>query len=137
VTEKEIEVAVMLHGRLLKFITTFIAACILAVSVPSLASAEPAGKYDYVCVLTDGSSYTLRPGVALNTCKGSFLQKYIGGKKVATIKLTGYGHPATSNISIYCMVKIAGVAGMAYTTAGAYVLVGTTQVILTIKACKA
>ncbi|WP_241703482.1 hypothetical protein [Leifsonia shinshuensis] len=57
--------------------------------------ADPStGVYSYNCVLQNGSSYFLQPGTALNTCKGSYLQKYINGTKVQTIALTGYGTPA-------------------------------------------
>ncbi|MFF9564884.1 hypothetical protein ACF1AJ_16175 [Leifsonia sp. NPDC014704] len=57
--------------------------------------ADPStGVYSYNCVLQNGSSYFLKPGTALNTCKGSYLQKYINGAKVQTIALTGYGTPA-------------------------------------------
>ncbi|MGO4536022.1 hypothetical protein [Leifsonia sp. 2MCAF36] len=49
--------------------------------------------YSYNCVATNGSSYFLAPGAALSTCKGSRLQKYINGRLVQTIALTGYGQP--------------------------------------------
>ncbi len=52
------------------------------------------GVYSYNCVLQNGSSYFIKPGTALSTCKGSRLQKYLNGRVVQTIPLTGYGYPA-------------------------------------------
>lgn len=57
--------------------------------------ADPStGVYSYNCVLQNGSSYFIKPGTALSTCKGSRLQKYLNGRVVQTIPLTGYGTPA-------------------------------------------
>ncbi|MDN4613276.1 hypothetical protein P5G50_02320 [Leifsonia sp. F6_8S_P_1B] len=57
--------------------------------------ADPStGVYSYNCVLQNGSSYFLAHGALLSTCKGSRLQKYLDGRNVQTIPLTGYGQPA-------------------------------------------
>ncbi|MGO4299432.1 hypothetical protein [Leifsonia sp. RAF41] len=57
--------------------------------------ADPStGVYSYNCILQNGSSYFLAPGALLGNCKGSYLKKYINGKMVQSIPLTGYGKPA-------------------------------------------
>lgn len=69
----------------------------------------PAGKYYYVCVSTDGSSYTLLYGVSTTTCHGAFLQQWLeSGQFVQTIALTPSGNPATIvTIAPDCLVAIA------------------------------
>ena len=61
---------------------------------PVVADPQTTGVYSYNCVLQNGSSYFMKPGEPLPNCKGSRLQKYINGRMVQTIPLTGYGQPA-------------------------------------------
>lgn len=71
--------------------------------------ADPStGMYSYNCVLQNGSSYYIASGTALSTCKGSYLQKYLDGRKVQTIALTGYGYPANPKAfgTIECYIAI-------------------------------
>ncbi|WP_285113646.1 hypothetical protein [Leifsonia sp. fls2-241-R2A-40a] len=57
--------------------------------------ADPStGVYSWNCILQNGSNYWLAPGSLLGNCKGSYLKKYINGKQVQSVPLTGYGKPA-------------------------------------------
>ncbi|WP_431219353.1 hypothetical protein [Leifsonia xyli] len=87
--------------------------------------ADPtASYYSYNCVLQNGSSYFLAPGAKLSTCKGSRLQKYINGRMVQTIALTGYGYPGNPAAfgTLDCVVAILGAAASVYGIGGAVVL---------------
>jgi hypothetical protein len=70
------------------------------------------GQYDYNCVATNGSSYFIAHGTALNTCHGSRLQKYINGSLVQTIPLTGYGAPGNPAAfgTAECYISLASAA---------------------------
>jgi hypothetical protein len=62
-----------------KKLTVALAAGALACGLLAAGGAVPAqasSAYTYNCVLTNGSSYFLKPGTALTTCKGSRLQMY-------------------------------------------------------------
>ena len=50
-------------------------------------NAEASGKYEWVCVSTSGSSYSMRAGERLANCKGSHLQKYINGRFIKAYSL--------------------------------------------------
>ena len=135
----------MSHGRLSRITTTFVAACLLALSVPGVANAagdveprEPAGQYTYVCISTSGSSYILAPGAALSTCKGSYLHKYINGVKVLTIPLTGYGTPVNPNsVSMDCLIAIVGTGASVLTLGGGWSYVGLAASVYGLNTCRA
>ena len=63
-----------------------------ATSFPVVADPST-GVYSYNCILQNGSNYWLAPGSLLGNCKGSYLKKYINGKQVQSVPLTGYGKP--------------------------------------------
>jgi hypothetical protein len=92
------------------------AACTMTLAAPVAAHAEPTGQYSYICILTSGSSYTLKSGAALNTCKGSYLKKYINGNQVDSINLTADGSKAkkVSKNFIGCTISIYGTGKAAY-----------------------
>jgi hypothetical protein len=82
----------------------------MTLTVPVAAHAEPAGQYSYVCILQNGSSYTLKSGNKLSTCKGSYLKKYINGQQVDSIALSGDGtlaKPLPKN-TLDCLIAISG-----------------------------
>ncbi len=53
------------------------------------------GNYEYICIGTDGNSWSLASGEATTDCHGSFLHKYINGSLVAIYHLA-YGGGAVS-----------------------------------------
>ncbi|MEN0083366.1 MAG: hypothetical protein AAGC66_01240 [Leifsonia sp.] len=63
---------------------------------PVVADPTTTGVYSYNCVNPNGSSYFMKPGEKLTNCKGSFLQRYVNGKMVQSIKLA-YGGGAAGN----------------------------------------
>jgi hypothetical protein len=85
---------------------------------PVVADPTTTGVYSYSCVLQNGSSYFIKPGTALSTCKGSRLQKYINGRLVQTIPLTGYGYPANPKAfgTVECYIALS--AGLALSVYG-------------------
>jgi len=83
--------------------------------------ADPStSAYSYNCVLTNGSSYFLKPGTLLRTCQGSRLQMYYNGRVAYTYYLTLNGLPGNpARASLDCIVAIAGTgAGLVTTTSG-------------------
>jgi hypothetical protein len=126
-----------------RILITAVAAMGLTVGAAGAANAEPAGQYEYVCVGTDGSSYSMAHGTALSTCKGSYLQKYINGKQIETIALTGHGTVADPNaINMDCLVAVVGTGASAYgivQTAGTGVIayVGLAASVYGLKSCVA
>ncbi|MGO4595580.1 hypothetical protein AB4Z18_17335 [Leifsonia sp. 2TAF2] len=99
--------------------------------------ADPStSAYSYNCVLTNGSSYFLKPGTALTTCKGSRLQMYYNGRVAYTYYLTLNGLPGNpARASLDCIVAIAGTgAGLVTTTSGLGVW-ATAASIYGLKAC--
>jgi hypothetical protein len=70
---------------------------------PSVPTSAPAtvfmpmtGNYEYNCVLSNGSSYFMACGEKLTDCHGSYLQKYLDGRKLKTVNLTYGGVVATN-----------------------------------------
>jgi hypothetical protein len=105
----------MMRTMLSKVMVTAVAALGLTLGAAGAAQADPAGKYVYVCVGTDGSSYTMASGAELGSCKGSYLQKYINGAQVDTIALTTSGAIADPDaLSLDCLVAIVGTGASAY-----------------------
>jgi hypothetical protein len=111
-------------------------AALLVVSVPTVASAaEPTpespaaataasseanavdatvapratGQYEWVCVGTDGNSYSMTPGEPTSNCHGSYLQKYLDGSQLATYNLAynGQGELADPDANS-CVLGMAG-----------------------------
>jgi len=83
--------------------------------------ADPStSAYSYNCVLTNGSSYFLKPGTLLRTCQGSRLQMYYNGRVAHTYYLTLNGQPGNpARASLDCIVALAGTgAGLVTTTTG-------------------
>lgn len=83
--------------------------------------ADPStSAYSYNCVLTNGSSYFLKPGTLLRTCQGSRLQMYYNGRVAHTYYLTLNGQPGNpARASLDCIVALAGTgAGLVTTTSG-------------------
>lgn len=74
------------------------------------------GYYSYNCVLTNGSSYFMKPGEKLTNCKGSYLQKYINGKMVQSVSLVYNGKYTTklSSAAGWCVVALTSVAVLAW-----------------------
>lgn len=108
-----------------KVATTMAAAAALVVGGSTAAQADPAGQYYYVCVQPDGSSLTLPAGTSLQTCRGSYLKKYLDGKLISSANLAAPGQVADPNaITIDCAIGLAGTAIAVYTTAGAVAYVG-------------
>ncbi|WP_136028482.1 hypothetical protein [Microbacterium sp. PF5] len=73
------------------------------------------GQYEYICIGSDGSSWSLRVGEPTTDCHGSFLHKYISGVMVANYKLSVTGtvidHPKPDPIG--CLMSIvSGVFGV-------------------------
>lgn len=126
-----------------RILITAAAAAGLTLTGAGAANAEPAGQYQYVCVGIDGSSYSMAQGAALNTCKGSYLQKYINGQQISTIALTTDGAIADPNaINMDCVVAIVGTGASAYgivQTAGTGVIayVGLAASVYGLKSCVA
>lgn len=70
---------------------------------------EPAGKYYYVCVATNGSTNTIPVGVATDTCHGSYLLVYLNGVKVHTISLTEWAPTSDpGTITVDCLLAYFG-----------------------------
>ncbi|WP_431031264.1 hypothetical protein [Plantibacter sp. RU18] len=128
-----------MRTKLSRILITAVAALGLTVGAAGAANAEPAGQYEYVCVGIDGSSYSM----ALSSCKGSYLQKYINGQQIETIALTGHGTVADPNaITMDCVVAIVGTGASAYgivQTAGTGVIayVGLAASVYGLKSCVA
>ncbi|REK73438.1 hypothetical protein DX116_07785 [Aeromicrobium endophyticum] len=99
------------------------------------ASAEPSGTYEYICVSTTGSSYSMAAGEKLGNCKGSYLQKYINGKQIESIPLDGSGTPVDPDGQLdgYCIIGLAlgGTAAIVFPPAGAAELIFTAAADLT------
>jgi hypothetical protein len=101
----------MLKTRKSKVLATLAAAAMLTLAAPVAANAEPSGQYVYNCVGTDGNSYTMASGARMDSCKGSYLQQYIGGQFIKAIALTTNGTPANiSKPSVWCIIAIGGTA---------------------------
>ncbi|WP_157780450.1 hypothetical protein [Leifsonia xyli] len=99
--------------------------------------ADPStSAYSYNCVLTNGSSYFLKPGTPLTMCKGSRLQMYYNGRVAYTYYLKLNGQPGNpKRASLDCIIAIAGAAaGLVSTTSGIAVW-ATLSSIYGIKAC--
>lgn len=77
------------HGNTLAQVVNFTE----ATAFPVVADPST-GQYSYNCILQNGSNYWLAPGTLLGNCKGSYLKKYLNGKMVQSVPLTGYGKPA-------------------------------------------
>lgn len=98
---------------------------------PSVA-VQPAstGDYEYICVGTDGSSYSMANGAPLSDCKGSYLQKYINGQQVDSISLTGTGAVASVPADkVQCVIWLGKTArgmvlGIVVVGAGPFTLAG-------------
>lgn len=58
-------------------------------AIPAVGRIVPAstGQYEYICIGTDGNSWSLRAGEPTTNCHGSYLHKYINGVKVASYRL--------------------------------------------------
>ena len=103
-----------------------------AVQSPTSAAVQPAstGEYEYICLGTDGSSYSMASGAPLSDCKGSYLQKYINGQQVDSISLSGNGEVASVPADkVQCVIwlgKTAGgmVLGIVVMGAGPFTLAG-------------
>ncbi|GAB2588817.1 hypothetical protein Aab01nite_42500 [Paractinoplanes abujensis] len=93
-----------------RFAVALAAICSMILMAPAAAHAEPTGQYSYICILQNGSSYTLKPGVKLSTCKGSYLKKYINGNQVDSIRLTGAGTVAKPKNAgwVECVIAVVG-----------------------------
>jgi predicted RecA/RadA family phage recombinase len=78
--------------------------------------ADPtASYYSYNCVLSNGSSYFMKAGEKLTNCKGSFLQKYINGKKVQTVSLVYNGKYSVKVTGKgACILALTGVVAMVF-----------------------
>jgi hypothetical protein len=134
----------MMRTMLSKVMVTAVAALGLTLGAAGVAQADPAGKYVYVCVGTDGSSYTMASGAELGSCKGSYLQKYINGAQVDTIALTTSGAIADPDaLSLDCLVAIVGTGASAYGivqtggTGAGVAYVGLAASVYGLKACTA
>lgn len=99
-----------MRTTLSKFAVASAAAVAMTLAVPVAAHAEPTGQYTYVCVLTNGSSYTMKNGEKLGNCKGSYLKKYINGNQVDSVHLAGNGEVAKPLPAgtISCLIAIYG-----------------------------
>lgn len=119
--------------RLTIALSTGILACGLVAGgeAPAQASA-----YSYNCVATNGSSYFLKPGTPLTSCKGSRLQMYYNGRVAYTYSLTLNGQPGNpARASLDCIIAIAGTgAGLVSTNTGVGVW-ATAASIYGLKAC--
>lgn len=87
------------------------------------------GQYEYICIGSDGSSWSLRIGEPTTDCHGSYLLKYINGVQVASYRLSIGGGIAApvAPWSTGCVVAVAsGVALFLFppTGATAWVVVG-------------
>jgi hypothetical protein len=133
----------MMRTKFSRILITVAAAAGLTLGGAGVANADPAGQYTYVCVSTDGSSYTVPQGAALSTCKGSYLQKYINGQHVSSVNLTTSGAIADPNaIDMDCLVAVVGTGASAYgivQTAGAGIIayVGLASSVYGLKSCVA
>ena len=100
---------------------------------PVVADPTTTGVYSYNCVLTNGQSVFLKPGEKLANCKGSFLQKYINGKKVLTLNLVYNGKYSVKVTGAgWCVASLAGAAVLAWNppAATAVWLVGTASTLV-------
>ena len=90
-------------------------------AAPDSVMAPMTGNYDYVCVLQDGSSYTMASGEKITNCHGSYLQKYLDGRKLATYNLSYGGGAALNPVpSGGCVLALAsGVLLILYPPTGA------------------
>jgi hypothetical protein len=112
-----------------------------ALTSPTAAQAEPAGQYYYQCIGTNGASYFLAKGARLDSCKGSYLKKYINGNLITTVRLTGLGTPAKKVLfPTQCFIEIAGAGLLAVGTDGlsiAFVLEAAIAGHAVLSACRA
>ena len=82
---------------------------------PVVADPTTTGVYSYNCVLTNGSSYFLKPGEKLSNCKGSYLKKYINGKNVLTVGLVYNGKYSVKVTGAgWCVASLVGTAILAW-----------------------
>jgi hypothetical protein len=87
--------------------TVAVAAGLFVATPVATASAEPSGTYVWVCVGTDGNSYTLKKGVKITTCHGSYLQQYIGGHFIKAFPLTLSGKIGKSKpLTADCIIAV-------------------------------
>lgn len=97
-----------MRNRFITIIVALAATFGMSLATAGSASAEPSGNYEYVCVSTSGSSYSMADGEKLTNCKGSYLQQYINGQQVDTIPLTGDGTRADPDkLDGYCLIGLA------------------------------
>lgn len=108
------------------------------IAAPQAAHADVAGQYTWVCQLSNGSNYTLKQGTALNTCKGSYLQGFINGKRVHNINMTEAGTRATNNFTVGCIVATVGGSLKVLSTGGLSLVIAANSVLAKQKAaCRA
>ncbi|ALV47913.1 hypothetical protein MB46_19805 (plasmid) [Arthrobacter alpinus] len=100
---------------------------------------EPAGKYYYNCVNTNGTSYFVPAGADLSTCKGSYLQTYINGVQIRVASLTTAGALANpAAITMDCAVAVVGAAILVVTAEFSWVYVASAAIGgYGLKSCKA
>jgi hypothetical protein len=139
VAHTNLEKSTMIRRRTTAILATLATAAALLVASPvATASAEPAGQYVYVCVLTSGNTYTMQSGAKLTTCKGSYLQQYIGGRQVHIWALNGNGKivkikPVTTD----CVLAIVGSGIGILTAENVLEWVGTATAIASLHTCVA
>lgn len=62
------------------------------VVAPAAVAPAGTGDYEWMCVGIDGSIYSMAPGEPTSNCKGSYLQKYLDGRQLATYNLAYNGN---------------------------------------------
>ena len=97
------------------------------------APASATGEYEYICQLTNGSSWSLASGESTTDCHGSFLQKYINGTMVANYNLVYDGGaqdfvPSGDGWCILALARTAAAALAAPGTGGSSLLLWVTGV---------
>jgi hypothetical protein len=93
-------------------------------ATPALATASTTGQYEWVCVLANGSSYSMVNGEPTTNCKGSYLQKYLNGVQLQVISLTGGGVQATATIT--CVLAVTAGVLLVFTPGGGLVWLART-----------
>lgn len=86
-----------------------------AAAISMVPMTTQTGEYEYICIGTDGSSWSLASGEPTTDCHGSYLHKYINGVMVANYHLA-YGGGAAQNPpgNIGCVLAIAGTVSLFY-----------------------
>lgn len=95
-----------------------------AAATAAVASSSPTGQYEWVCVLTNGNSWSMTNGQPLTQCHGSYLHKYLNGVRLQVINITAGSVKATASIA--CVATITAELILVLTPGGGWVWLAKT-----------